>query len=140
MRRYPTSKGKGKPQQDSRRAEITFRIKPHIHQRQSGLKHRAYQDPETPQRPPRDQDRTASECLLSGTGQQRTTASAGALGEANLGLAQALLEEVTITPHHRIIEPLQNLHRTGEANSGRAQTEPYVHQDPGERSSDPTRD
>ena len=33
----------------------------------------------------------------------------------------------------------QNLHRTGETDSGRAQTEPCVHQDPGERSSDPTR-
>ena len=29
------------------------------------------------QRPPRDQDRTASECLLSGTGRQRTAAGAG---------------------------------------------------------------
>ena len=34
----------------------------------------------------------------------------------------------------------QNLDRTGETDSGRAQTEPCVHQDPGDRSSDPTRD
>ena len=34
---------------------------------------------------------------------------------------------------------LQNLHRTGETVSWRAQTKPCVHQDPGERSSDPTR-
>ena len=34
----------------------------------------------------------------------------------------------------------QNLHRTGETDSWRAQAEPCVHQDPGERSSDPTRD
>ena len=34
----------------------------------------------------------------------------------------------------------QNLHRTGETDSWRAQTEPCVHEDPGERSSDPTRD
>ena len=34
----------------------------------------------------------------------------------------------------------QNLHRTGEIDSWRAQTEPCVHQDPGERSSDPTKD
>ena len=30
-------------------------------------------------------------------------------------------------------------HRTGETDSWRAQTKPCVHQDPGERSSDPTR-
>ena len=35
---------------------------------------------------------------------------------------------------------LQNLHRTGETDSWRAQTKPYAHQDPGERSGDPTRD
>ena len=34
----------------------------------------------------------------------------------------------------------QSLHRTGETDSWRAQTEPCVHQDPVERSSDPTRD
>ena len=34
----------------------------------------------------------------------------------------------------------QNLHRTGETDSQRAQTKLYVHQDPGERGSDPTRD
>ena len=33
----------------------------------------------------------------------------------------------------------QNLHRTGETDSWRAQTKPCAHQDPGERSSDPTR-
>ena len=32
----------------------------------------------------------------------------------------------------------QNLHRIGETGSWRAQTKPFVHQDPGERSSDPT--
>ena len=34
----------------------------------------------------------------------------------------------------------QNSHRTGETDSWRAQTKPCVHQDTGERSSDPTRD
>ena len=37
-------------------------------------------------------------------------------------------------------ESCQNLHRTGKTDSWRAQTEVCVHQDPGERSSDPTRD
>ena len=70
-----------------------------------------------------------------GTGQQWTAAGAGALGAVDLGMAQALLEEVTITPP----ENHQNLHRTGETDSWRAQTKPCMHQDPGERSSDPTR-
>ena len=34
----------------------------------------------------------------------------------------------------------QNFHRTGETDSWRAQTKPCVHQDPGERSSDPKTD
>ena len=34
----------------------------------------------------------------------------------------------------------QNFHRAGETDSRRAQTKPGVQQDPGERSSDPTRD
>ena len=37
-------------------------------------------------------------------------------------------------------ESHQNLHRTGETDSYRAQTETCVHQDPEERSNDPTRD
>ena len=32
-KRYPTSRAKAKPQHDGRRGEITFRIKPHTHQR-----------------------------------------------------------------------------------------------------------
>ena len=35
---------------------------------------------------------------------------------------------------------IQNFHRTGETDSQRTQTKPCAHQDPGERSSDPTRD
>ena len=51
-------------------------------------------------------------------------------------MAKAFLEEVTI---NLTIES-QNLHRTGETDSWRAQTKPCMHQDPGERSSNPTRD
>ena len=35
---------------------------------------------------------------------------------------------------------LQNLHRTGETDALRAQTKPCEHQEPGEKSSDPTKD
>ena len=52
LRRYRTSKGKEKPQQDGWRGEIVYRIKPHTYQRHSegSNKHCVHQDPETPQR------------------------------------------------------------------------------------------
>jgi len=40
----------------------------------------------------------------------------------------------------QMVTAAMKLHRTGNADSWRAQTEPCVHQDPGERSSDPIRD
>ena len=50
----------------------------------------------------RDPTETETELCLSiscgGMGQQWPAARAGALGEADLGMAQALLEEVTINP------------------------------------------
>ena len=73
-------------------------------------------------------------CLLRRYGQQWPAAGAGALGTADLGMAQALLEEVAINP---TIRSHQNLHRTGETDTWRTQTKPCVRQDPGERSSDP---
>ena len=55
---------------------------------------------------PRDSTETETELCLSvscrGPGQQWTAAEAGALGAADLGVAEALLEEVTINP---TIEP-----------------------------------
>ena len=89
---------------------------------------------------PRDPTETETELCLSvscgGTGQQWTAAGAGALGAADLGVAEALLEEVTINP---TIEPPE-LTQDWETDSWRAQTEPCAHQDPGERSSDSTRE
>ena len=50
----------------------------------------------------RDPTETETELCLSiscgGTGQQWTATAAGALGTADLGMAKALLEEVTINP------------------------------------------
>ena len=55
---------------------------------------------------PRDPTETEKELCLTvscgGTGQQWTAAGAGALGEVDLGMALALLEEVAINP---TIEP-----------------------------------
>ena len=51
-KRYPTSRGKEKPQQDVRRGNIALRIKPHMGQRhlEGPNKPCAHQDPDTPQR------------------------------------------------------------------------------------------
>ena len=83
---------------------------------------------------------TDTELCLSvsggGRGQQWTATGTGALDAADLGMAQVLSEEVTIIP--TIEQP--ELTQDREIHSWRAQTEPRVHQDPGKRSSDPTRD
>ena len=75
------------------------------------------------QGPHRDWARPAFEWLsvsCRGTGQQWPATGAGALSAADLGVAE--------------------LQRTWGTDSWRAQTKPCVHQDPGERSSDPMRD
>ena len=88
----------------------------------------------------RDPAVTETELCLSvsggGRGQQWTATGTGVLGAADLGMAQVLSEEVTIIP--TIEQP--ELTQDCEIDSWRAQTEPCVHQDPGEGSSDPTRD
>ena len=60
-----------------------------------------------------------------GTGQQWTATGAGALGAADLGMALALLEEVSINP---TIE-LPALTQDWETDSWRTQIELCVHQD-----------
>ena len=57
-------------------------------------------------------------------------------GAVDLGMAQALLEEVTINPTIELPEVPQDW----ETDSWRAQTKSCAHQDPEERRSDPTRD
>ena len=87
-----------------------------------------------------DSTETERELCLSvscgGTGQQWTATGAGALGAADLGMIYALLEEVAINPTIELPELTQDW----EIDSWRAQTERSVHQNQGERSSDPTRD
>ena len=84
MSTYPRPRAE-KPQQDGRRGEITFRIKPHTCQICSEGSNIpcTHQDPETPQGP-------RQLCLsvsCGGVGQQWTAAAAGALGAADLGVA-----------------------------------------------------
>ena len=61
---------------------------------------------------PRDPTETETELCLGvswgGTGQQWPATGAGALGAAGLGMAQALLEEVTINPTIELLELTQD--------------------------------
>ena len=83
-KRYPMSKAKEKPQQDGRRDKITFRIKPHTHQRHSENSNKTLCTPG-------DSTETETDLCLSvsygGMGQQWTVTRAGALGTADLGMA-----------------------------------------------------
>ena len=82
----PRPRAKEKPQQDGRRGEIAFRIKPHTCQRRSEGSDKTLCAPG-----PRDPTETEPELCLSvscgGTGQQCPAAGAGALGAADLGMA-----------------------------------------------------
>ena len=88
---------------------------------------------------PRDPTETEIELCLSvscgGTGHQWTAAEARALGAAQVGVASALLEEVTIIPTIELPELMQDW---GSRLSGE-QTKPCAHQDPGQRTNEPTR-
>ena len=81
----PRPRVKEKTQQDGRRREVVFRIKPHTHQRcsEGSNKHCAHQDP--------DPTETETELCLSIScgrmGQQWTAAGVGALGVVDLGMA-----------------------------------------------------
>ena len=90
---------------------------------------------------PRDPAETQPELCLSvscgGVGHKEPATGAGALGAADLGMAQALLEEVAINP---TIEPLELTQNWETSDAWRAQAKLCMHQDPGERSSVPTRD
>ena len=128
-------RAKEKPQQDGRRGKITFRIKPCSHQRRSEGSNKpcAQQDPETPQR-------LRQNCVWASPVELRVS--------SGLPQGQGLWVQHTWVWHKPSWRrsPLtppqscQNLHRTGETDSWRAQTETCVHQDPGEKSSDPIRD
>ena len=185
-KRYPTSKGKREAQQDSRRGEITFRIKtPYSPEMLGGLKQNLVHT--RTQGPHRDWARPAFGCLSVSTMAQSAVACAGTGALAAADLRGLLLGEVAFSPtigpqsrqptNHRTITPkkfshgyessrthnvfpnlAKGLRTPREYDLGgqwdliteppqdwgnslwRAQTKPCVHQDPGERSSDPTRD
>ena len=76
------------------------------------------------------------ECLLWRYGSAVDCHRDRGSGCSRLEYGKALLEEVAINPTTELPELTQDW----EIDSWRAQTEPCVHQDPGERSGDPTRD
>ena len=131
----PCLRAKEKPQQGGRRGEITFRIKPHTHQRHSEGSNKTLCTPGDPTQTEPDLP-WVSECLLW------RYRSAVALQGQGLQMQQTWVwhkpswRRLSLTPP----QSCQNLHRTGETDSWRAQTKPCMHQDPGERSSDPRGD
>ena len=97
LRRYHMSKGKEKPQQNGRRGETAFRIKPHTCQRHSeGSSKTLCSSGDATESEPDLPLSVSVSCR--GTGQQWPAPMAGALSAVDLGMAQALLEEVTIEP------------------------------------------
>ena len=80
---------------------------------------------------------------MSPVGQQWTDAGAGALSAAYLGMAGCSRLGYSISPlggSCLTLTELPELTQDWETDSWMEQTEPCVHQDPEERSSDPTRD
>ena len=129
------SRDKGEDQQDGRRGKITFRIKPHTCQRHSeGSSKTLCSSGDATESEPDLPLSVSVSCR--GTGQQWPAPMAGALSAVDLGMAQALLEEVAI---NSTIE-LPELTQDWEIDSWKAQTELCAHKDPGEMSSDPTKD
>ena len=127
-------RAKEKLLQDGRRGKFTFRIKSNSRQKcsEGWNKLCPYQNPENPQRLTKTCVWVSSVEVGSAVDCRRGRGS----GSSRLGYGIALLEEAVI---YSTIE-LPELTQDWEINSWRAQTEPCVHQDPEERSSDPTRD
>ena len=128
-------RAKEKPQQDGKRGKFAFRIKPHSSQRPSegSNKHCVHQDPEIPQR-------LSQNCVWVSPVEVRI--SSGLLQGQGPWMQQTWVWHRPSWRRSPLTPSLScwNLHRTGKQTLGGAQTEPCTHQDPGERSSDPTRD
>ena len=85
------------------------------------------------QRPHRDWARIVFECLL--WSYWSAVACLRGRGSSSSVWHKSSWKKSPLTPNSH-----QNLHRTGETDSWRAQTKPCAQQDPGERSNDLTRD
>ena len=119
------SKGQRSPSKMVGGAKIRFRTKPHTCQRCSEGSNIpcVHKDPETPQR-------LRQNCVW--VSPEEAWVSSGLLQELWVWHKLSWRKSRLTPPQSH-----QNLHRTGETDSWRAQTEPCAYQDPGERSSDP---
>ena len=129
-------RAKKKPQQDGRRGEITFRIKPHTHQRCLEGTNKTLCTPGDPTGTEPDLP------LRVRVSHVEVWVNSGLPQGQGLWVQQTWVwhkpswRRSPLTPQ----QSRQNLHRTGDTDSWRAQTKPLVYQDPGEKGSDPTRD
>ena len=129
-----TAPAREKPKKNGRRGEIVFRIKPHTRQRCSESSNIpcAYQNPDTPQR-------LRQNCVW--VSPEEVQVSSGLLREQGLWVQQTwvwhkLSWRRSPLTHHRAARTYTELgNRLLEGT-----TEPCAHEDPGQRSSDPTRD
>ena len=121
------SRAKKKPQQDGRRGETAFRIKPHISHRYlvGSKKPCAHQDPEIPQR-------LNENCIWVSPAE--VWVSNGLLQGQRLWVQQTQVWDISST-----IEPPEFMQDWGNGLL-KSTNKSCVHQDPGERSSDSTRD
>ena len=124
-----------KPQQDCRMSKIAFIIKPNTHQRLSEGSNKpcVHQDPEHPQR-------LRQNCVWVSPAE--VPVSSGLPWGQGLWVQQTWVWHKPSWRRSPLTPPqsCQNLHRAGEIESWRAQTETCAHQDPEERGSDPTKD
>ena len=129
----PRPRAKKKQQKEGRRDKIASRIKPYTHQRhlEGSNKPCGHQDPETPQRP-------SQNCVW--VSPVEVWVSSGLPQGHGLWVQQTWVWHKPSWRRSPLTPPqsCQNL-QDWEINSWRAQTKPCAHQDPGERSSDPTR-
>ena len=131
----PRPKAKQNPQQGGRRGEIAFRIKLHTHQRCLEGSNKILCSPGDPTETEPDLPLSVWVSL------EKVQVCSGLLQGQELWVQQTSVRHKPSWRRSPFTPPWshQDLHRTGETHSWRAQTKPYVHQDPGERSSDPTR-
>ena len=136
QKKSPCPRAKEKPQQDGRRGKITFRIKPHTHQRCLEGTNKTLCTPGDPTGTEPDLP------LRVRVSHVEVWVNSGLPQGQGLWVQQTWVwhkpswRRSPLTPQ----QSRQNLHRTGDTDSWRAQTKPLVYQDPGEKGSDPTRD
>ena len=116
----PRPRAKEKPQQDGGRVKIMFQIKPHTHQRCSEDSNKPFvpQDPETPQR-------LRQNCVWVSPAEVQV--SNGLLQGQGLWVQQTWVWHKPSWRRSPLTPPCQNLHRIGETDSWRAQTEACVY-------------